>query len=114
MLQVLEDEVEGRRRVEAGGDEAVEADDVGVVAEAAEQGDLPRHEPRALGLADAIHPHLLQRHHAAAQHLNRLVHVAVRARTNLHAHKEREIVNSNLFLKKKKSSNWARQAMEFS
>ena len=77
MFHVLEDEVEGRRGVEAGGDEAVEADDVGVVAEAAEQGDLPRHEPRALGLADAIHPHLLQRHHAAAVHVNRLVHVAV-------------------------------------
>jgi len=94
MLHVVEDEVEGRRRVEAGGDEAVEADDVGVVAEAAEQGDLPRHEPRALGLADAIHPHLLQRHHAAALHLDRLVHVAVRARTNLHAYSsKRKIVN---------------------
>ena len=77
MFHVLEDEVEGRRGVEAGGDEAVEADDVGVVAEAAEQGDLPRHEPRALGLPDAIHTHLLQRHHTAAVHVDRLVHVAV-------------------------------------
>jgi hypothetical protein len=98
VLHVLEDEVEGRRRVEAGGDEAVEADDVGVVAEAAEQRDLPRHEPRALGLADAVHPHLLQRHHAAARHLDRLVHVAVRARTDLHeCSSERNIVNDIFF-----------------
>lgn len=77
MVHVLEDEVEGGRGVEAGGDEAVEPDDVGVVAQAAEQGDLPRHEPRALRHAHAIHTHLLQRHHAPALHVDRLVHVAV-------------------------------------
>lgn len=78
MVHVLEDEVEGWRGGEAGGDEAMEPDDVVVLAEAAEQGDLPCHEARALGLADAIHPHLLERHHRAGLHLDRLVHVAVR------------------------------------
>lgn len=84
VVHVVEDEVEGRCGGEAGGDEAAEADDVGVVAEAAEEGDLPRHEPRALRLAHAIHPHLLQRHHPPALHFLRLVHVAVRPRPYLH------------------------------
>lgn len=84
VVHVVEDEVEGRCGGEAGGDEAAEADDVGVVAEAAEEGDLPGHEPRALRLAHAIHPHLLQRHHPPALHFLRLVHVAVRPRPYLH------------------------------
>jgi hypothetical protein len=75
MLHVLQDEVDGRRHVEAGGDEVVEAGDIGVVTEATEQGDLTCHESHALGFANAIHSHLLQRHHVAAHHLNRFVHV---------------------------------------
>ena len=76
---VVEDEVEAAGH--AGGDEAVELHDVGVV-EAAEDEDLPGHEPHALGL-QVVEAHLLERHDLAAQRVPRLVHVAVRALPDL-------------------------------
>lgn len=76
---VVEDEVEAAGH--AGGDEAVELDDIGVV-EAAEDEDLPGHEAHALGL-QVVEAHLLERHDLAAHRVPRLVHVAVRALPDL-------------------------------
>ena len=76
---VVEDEVEAAGH--AGGDEAVELHDVGVV-EAAEDEDLPGHEPHALGL-QVVEAHLLERHDLAAHRVPRLVHIAVRALPDL-------------------------------
>jgi len=79
VLHVLEDEVEAAGH--AGGDEAVELDDVGVV-EAPEDEDLAGHEADALGL-EVVEAHLLERHDLAAHRVARLVHVAVRALADL-------------------------------
>ncbi|BAT03119.1 Os07g0667900, partial [Oryza sativa Japonica Group] len=76
---VVEDEVEAAGH--AGGDEAVELDDIGVV-EAAEDEDLPGHEAHALGL-QVVEAHLLERHDLAAHRVPRLVHVAVREEAHL-------------------------------
>jgi hypothetical protein len=80
VLHVLEDEVE--RAGGARGDEALEPDDVGVALQAAEDEDLPRHEPHALRL-QAVEPHLLERHHAARRQLPRAEYAAVRALPHL-------------------------------
>ncbi|BAT17791.1 Os12g0577766, partial [Oryza sativa Japonica Group] len=74
VVGVVEDEVEVGGG--AGGDEAVEGDDVGVAVEAAKDEDLARHEPHALRLA-AVEPHLLQRHHPPRLHVPRPEHAAV-------------------------------------
>jgi hypothetical protein len=79
VLHVLEDEVEAAGH--AGGDEAVELDDVGVV-EASEDEDLAGHEADALGL-EVVEAHLLERHDLAAHRVARLVHVAVCALADL-------------------------------
>jgi hypothetical protein len=76
---VVEDEVEAAGH--AGGDEPVELDDIGVV-EAAQDEDLARHEPHALGL-QVVEAHLLERHDLAAKRVSRLVHIAVRALADL-------------------------------
>jgi hypothetical protein len=76
---VVEDEVEAAGH--AGGDEPVELDDIGVV-EAAQDEDLARHEPHALGL-QVVEAHLLERHDLAAERVPRLVHIAVRALADL-------------------------------
>jgi hypothetical protein len=79
VLHVLEDEVEAAGH--AGGDKAVEFDDVRVV-EASEDEDLAGHEADALGL-EVVEAHLLERHDLAAHRVARLVHVAVRALADL-------------------------------
>ena len=81
MDHVVEDEVEAAGH--AGGDEPVELDDIGVV-EAAQDEDLARHEPHALGL-QVVEAHLLERHDLAADRVPRFVHIAVRALADLRA-----------------------------
>jgi hypothetical protein len=79
VLHVLEDEVEAVG--EAGGDDALQLDHVGVV-QPPEDVDLPRHEPHALRVhVDEAHP--LQRYDLAGLQVPRLVHVAVRALADL-------------------------------
>lgn len=82
MFHVVEDEVERGRGGDSRHSEALEADDIGMV-EAAEQYDLPHHEPHALRRVHTLHPHLLQRHHPPRHQVPRLVHIAVCARPNL-------------------------------
>lgn len=89
MLHVLEDEVERVR--DARHHDPLEAHHIRVGAHPTESGDLPRHEAHALRLR-GLAPHLLQRHHPAAPHLPRLVHVTVRPGPNLcmHAHSQEQ------------------------
>lgn len=79
VLHVLEDKVEAAGH--AGGDEAIDLDDAGVV-ETAEDEDLAGHEADALGL-EVVEANLLESHDLAAQRVPRLVHVAVRALPDL-------------------------------